>query len=293
MPSIPNYPALRPLELTDKPRLDELFAAMQPRISELTFANLYLFRTAHAYRLSRVADGLVVIGRGYGGEDYFLPPLCGTIPAILERLFAAGLTLYGADDDFRARYLGEPGLEIVDDRDGSDYLYRRQDLAELPGHRFHKKKNRINYFTSRHRHAVALFGERYLAGCLQLVDEWLQGHDESVSASLLPEAAATREALWLAGILDLEGVVVTVGGVAKAFVLGERLNHDTSVCHFEKADPQLEGLSQLIDREFNRRLFIDCTFVNREQDLGEPGLREAKSAYHPLELVRKYRVRRG
>jgi hypothetical protein len=53
----------------------------------------------------------------------------------------------------------------------------------------------------------------------------------------------------------------------------------------------MEGLSQLVNREFARLLFGDCRFVNREQDLGEPGLRSAKLSYHPVELVKKYRVR--
>jgi len=85
---------------------------------------------------------------------------------------------------------------------------------------------------------------------------------------------------------------VTVAGVVRAFALGERLNRETAVCHFEKADHFMEGLSQLVNREFSRLLFADCRFVNREQDLGEPGLRSAKLSYHPVELVKKFRVRR-
>jgi hypothetical protein len=80
--------------------------------------------------------------------------------------------------------------------------------------------------------------------------------------------------------------------VVRAFAIGERLNGDTAVCHFEKADHFMEGLSQLVNREFCRLLFSDCTYVNREQDLGEPGLRNAKLSYHPVELVKKYRMRR-
>ena len=97
----------------------------------------------------------------------------------------------------------------------------------------------------------------------------------------------------MAGELDLEGIVISVDGVVKAFVLGERLNRDTAVCHFEKAEPFMEGLSQLVNREFAARLFTDCRYINREQDLGEPGLRNAKLSYHPVELVRKFRARRA
>ena len=97
----------------------------------------------------------------------------------------------------------------------------------------------------------------------------------------------------MASRLGLSGLTVLVEGKVKAFVLGERLNRETSVCHFEKADPFLDGLYQLVDREFNRRFFIDCTWVNREQDLGEPNLRESKLSYHPVELVTKLRIRKA
>ena len=90
--------------------------------------------------------------------------------------------------------------------------------------------------------------------------------------------------------LGLAGVVVTVAGEVRAFAVGERLNRDTVVCHFERADHFMEGLSQLVNREFCRLLFSDCRYVNREQDLGEPGLRNAKLSYHPVELVRKLRI---
>ena len=110
------------------------------------------------------------------------------------------------------------------------------------------------------------------------------------STSLALETAACAEALQLAEPLGLQGVMVLVAGRVVAFALGERLNRETAVCHFEKADPFMEGAGQLVNREFCRLLFTDCLYVNREQDLGEPGLRGAKSSYHPVALLEKYRV---
>jgi len=290
---IPPYPDARDLALADKPLLDDIFSRLQPRVSEFTFANLYLFRVPHAYRLTMVGDSLVVLGRGYGGEEYFLPPLTGERGTALHVLLAKGLTLAVADGEFIEAHLNREGMEIVEDRDNFDYLYLRQELAELVGNRFHKKKNRVNYFTGRYGHVVELYGRNHLAGALALLDEWFRVRGEMESPSIAQEVAATREALELADSLGLTGVVVLVEGGVKAFALGERLNETTSVCHFEKSDPFLEGVSQLVDREFNRLLFTDCTFVNREQDLGEPGLRSAKLSYHPVELVRKFRVRKA
>lgn len=288
---IPAYPASRPLEMDDKPLLDGHFLSLQPRVSELTFAGLYLFRVAHAYRLTRVGDALVILGQGYDGRGYCLPPLGGDIPAALALLFAAGVSLYGADEAFAAAYLNVSGLELAEDRDSFDYLYLREELATLPGNRFHKKKNRVNYFTARHAFQVDLLAERHRGGCLALLNEWGRSAKAEGKPSFKLELDATAEALEKAGLLGLEGVVVTVAGQVVAFALGERLNRGTAVCHFEKADPFMEGLSQLVNREFCRLLFTDCRFVNREQDLGEPGLRTAKLSYHPVELVKKYRAR--
>jgi len=293
MMEVPHYPESRPLELADKPLLDGIFAALQPRISEFTFANLYLFRKAHGYRLSMVGDALVLLGKGYDGNPYLLPPLTGDVGAAADRLLVEGLTLYGADEPFVDRYLPGGALQVTEDRDSFDYLYLRSDLAELPGNRYHKKKNRINYFAGRHEYSVEPYGERHLDGCLRLLDEWVRVHADILSSSLMLEAEATREALGIVGGLGLKGLVVIVEGEVKAFVLGEQLNRETSVCQFEKADPFLDGLYQLINREFSRLLFTDCGYVNREQDLGEPNLRESKLSYHPVELVKKFRVRKG
>lgn len=286
---VPGFPVTRPLELCDKPGFDRLFRDAPPSVSEFTFANLYLFRRAHDYRLAMVEGALVVLGKGYGGEPYFLPPF-GPAEAALKTLFAGGMTLYGADEAFAAAHLASPKLAVAEDRNNFDYVYLREEMATLPGNRYHKKKNRISYFSARHQFTVELLAQHHLPGCRNLLDDWTRVRQEQHSGSAVEEASAAAEALQLAGELGLQGVVVLVEGDVKAFALGEKLNGDTSVCHFEKADPFMEGLYQLVDREFCRLLFTECTFVNREQDLGEPNLREAKLSYHPVRLVKKYRA---
>ena len=290
---IPLYPASRPLSMEDKQQLDKLFAQLQPRISELTFAGLFLFRRAHDYRLTQVQDSLVLLGKGYDAKPYFLPPLGGDVAGALAVLFHDGRELYGADETFAARYLTESGLAVSEERDSFDYLYLREELATLPGNRFHKKKNRISYFSSRHDYTVDYYSPKHRCGCLTLLDSWYKMAEHEEKTSLDLELEAATEALTTAEALGLEGIVVLVAGEVRAFALGERLNRDTAICQFEKADPFMEGLAQLVNREFAARVFTDCTYLNREQDLGEPGLRSAKLSYHPAELVKKYRAWRG
>jgi hypothetical protein len=288
--SIPDYPATRPLAITDRQLLDELFQAIRPTVSELCFANLFLFRRVHRYNLCRLDNCLLVSGCGYDGQPYFLPPLSGDRGLAAHRLLADGQTLYGIDEQFLAEHLAGGNYRISADRDNDDYLYRRSDLAELPGKAFHKKKNRINYFTARHEYTVEEFSVAHLAGAISLLNDWQRVHQLVASKSLAAEIDATREGLVLAAEIGLTGVTVLVGGSVAAFALGEMLNETTAVCHFEKAAPFLEGLAQLVNREFSRRLPPACIHINREQDLGESGLREAKLSYHPLALVNKFRV---
>lgn len=288
--AIPPYPSARPLELGDRPLLQEQFQKLQPLVAEFSFANLFLFRHIHCYQLSTLDDSLLISGRGYDGQQYVLPPLSGDLGETARRLLAEGWTLFAADERFVAAHLGHYRYAVAADRDNDDYLYLRSDLAELPGKRFHKKKNRISYFTARHPYTVDTFSRRHLAGALALLDQWARVHHDA-DRSIQTETEATREGLELAEELGLGGVVVlTASGVA-AFALGEKLNDSTYVCHFEKADPFLEGASQLVNREFSRSLPAEYTFINREQDLGVSGLREAKLSYHPTGMVRKFKVR--
>ena len=290
---IPFYPASRPLALGDKPLLDAIFLALGPRVSEFCFAGLYLFRHAHGYRLTRMGETLIIAGKGYDGGSYVLPPLGGDISGALALLFADGWELYAADEEFAGRYLNNKELRMIEDRDSFDYLYLREELATLPGNRYHKKKSHINYFARRNVYHCEPFEPRHRDDCRALLRKLQVMESTEHMPSLRLELDAAVEAVELAGSLELSGVVVIVDGRVEAFSLGERLNRDTAVCHFEKANPFFEGIAQVVNREFAARLFTDCRFVNREQDLGEPGLRTAKLSYHPLELVRKYRVQHG
>jgi hypothetical protein len=287
---VPTYPDVRPLELSDRELLQDHFRLLQPTVSELSFANLYLFRQVHCYTLSILNDSLVVSGCGYDGRPYALPTLSGDRGETARMLLAEGNTIYGADEQFVVEQLSGMGYVIASDRDNDDYLYLRSELAELPGKRFHKKKNRINYFTSRFGYTVEPFSPVHLEAALQLLERWRQVHDDGASRTQSAEAAATREALCLANQLGLSGVVVLTERGVSAFALGEQLSDMTNVCHFEKADPFIEGVSQLVNREYSRSIPGEITYINREQDLGENGLREAKTSYHPVAMVRKFRV---
>jgi hypothetical protein len=102
---------------------------------------------------------------------------------------------------------------------------------------------------------------------------------------------AVREALYHMPELSLEGGIIMMDNNVTAFTLGERLNEQTAVIHIEKADMEIRGLYNMINQQFCEHRWQDVSFINREQDLGDPGLRAAKQSYNPLRLIEKFTIR--
>lgn len=104
------------------------------------------------------------------------------------------------------------------------------------------------------------------------------------------DALARRLAAF--GPLELEGVKITLGPESIAFSLFSALNSQMADIHFKKADPAVKGASQMINWETATRLADRFKYLNREQDLGIPGLRQAKRSYDPECLLLPYHLRR-
>ena len=63
-----------------------------------------------------------------------------------------------------------------------------------------------------------------------------------------------------------------------------------AVIHIEKANADIPGLYQFINKEFLVNEFPYAGIINREDDLGIEGLRRAKESYYPIDYARKYYV---
>ncbi|GAB4260802.1 DUF2156 domain-containing protein [Deferrisoma sp.] len=298
MTRIPAYPAFAPLELGHRDELAPRLRALEPEISEFTFANLYLFRNAHRYEVSRFGEAFLILGRGYDGNAYAFPPIGPPDPeavgAVVAELRRRGSTpvLFPVPGAWVDARFPPPSWRAAADRDQADYVYRRDDLAHLPGRRYHKRRNRLLKFLREHAEGYVYeeLGDEHAGQCLRLAEGWCEIRCSADRPSTFEETRACREALELRDQLGLRGGVIRVGGRVRAFCLGEPLNASTFVVHFEKTEPGWEGLAQVINRDFCLHSLEGYEYVNREQDLGDPGLRQAKEAYHPAFLAEKFRV---
>ena len=286
-----DYPLFRDLSVDQRPILHPLFQALPEGISEFTFANLYLFRKAHRYAISRLPAKLFVIaGRDgsdpRGGDSFFMLPFGLPEREILDDLFARFGKMKAVSES-QAVALARMGCRAEEDRDNFDYVYSRAELSALAGPKYHKKKNQINKFLRNHLAEGRPLLEEHLPEALRVLAEWRESREDP------GDYEAAREALERAEELQLCGGIYYVGGEPVAYTLGEENARGTSfVIHFEKAVrvERYGGIYQFMNQVFASILPEKYDTINREQDLGDAGLRQAKESYNPVGFVRKFRA---
>jgi hypothetical protein len=172
-------------------------------------------------------------------------------------------------------------------RDYFDYLYLRRDLVELRGKYLQAKRNHVNKFLRTYAHEYLPLTPSLAPECLQLEEEWCLRHGDAPSESLRNERQAMTLALNHVAELQLLGGAIRVNGKLVAFAYGAPVTTDTFGIHIEKADASIGGAYNMINQELARRVPEHYTYINREEDLGIPGLRQAKGSYHPYLLLEK------
>lgn len=281
---IPAYPRKAQLAMIQRAALHPLFQGLAEGISEFTFANLYLFRKTHNYEVAQLESGLIVFTGRDGNEPFFMTPFGLPDEAALRALFAEFKSLKCGGQK-QAEELQAQGYEVREDRDNFDYLYRRQDLAELTGRKYSKKRNQIKAFINNYDYTGRPLVEELIPDALQVLEQWRSEHENP------GDYEAAREALENCEPLQLCGGVYYADNKPAAYSLGEENMRGRSfVIHFEKAVSGYKGLWQFINQAFASILPEHYETVNREQDLGDEGLRAAKMSYKPVDFVKKYRA---
>ncbi len=281
---IPSFPNFAQLDLQHRGVLHPLFQQLQDGISEFTFANIYLFRNSHHYQVSRLSENLLVIAGSDEGKAFFMLPFGFPETGLLQELFKKFSSMKCVSAA-QAPILEQMGYVVTADRDNFDYLYRRQDLAELAGRKFHKKRNLIKAFVSNFSYEARPLLEEYVPDAMKILDSWRQGRDNP------GDYTAAKEALEKGEVLQLCGGIYYVAGTPVAYSLGEELMGGRSfVIHFEKAVGEYKGLWQFVNQAFASILPDTYEVINREQDLGDEGLRHAKLSYQPVDFIKKFRA---
>lgn len=173
------------------------------------------------------------------------------------------------------------------DRDNCDYIYDSSKLISLSGKKLHSKKNHLNSFRRNYNFRYRRMLQSDIPDCKALFNTW---YDEKNGDENYLEESKTATFKLLDNIdnLGLIGGVIEVEGKIIACSVGERISDDTALIHIEFADRNYSGSYATINQQFVEHEWSDCLYINREEDMGDEGLRRAKESYQPIKLINVY-----
>ncbi|MCR4962340.1 MAG: phosphatidylglycerol lysyltransferase domain-containing protein [Firmicutes bacterium] len=288
----------RPITLADKSLFDQFLDAGNHSLITYNFANLYLWR--HWDRFTwQIQNDALCIKSEYNGRSMTLPPICQDRENLLattedlirqyrENSLPFIMTEVSQDmwEFFEQAWPGR--FRAEEHRSGANYIYRREDLANLKGKHYDSKRNHIHRFEKEYP------DYQFVPLCRDLVDPckqrqkaWRYSHNPD-NEQLILEEQGIMDALDHYQELGLSGACLLVNGQLEGFTLGNRLDGQTWAVHIEKGNMQIHGSYQIINRLYARDYCQDAVFINRAEDMGDPGLRKSKLSYHPCRLENKY-----
>lgn len=285
------------LKLSEKEQYNAILLAEPARGCEYSFANQFLWGRQQA----ALIHGCIALFSHFEGRSVYPYPIGqgdkqAVIAEILqdakERGLPCRITNMLPEDrkELEAWFPGQFYCRM--DRDGFDYVYAIDDLADLRGRKFQKKRNHFNRFAAAHPdYVVKPLDEATLPVAKKLVEDWYARRlQEDPNGNYVLERVAIGKAFANYQGLGMEGLLLLDGENAIAMTMGSRLAEDTFDIHFEKALETVDGAYAAINCEFARYLrlkYPQAAFLNREDDMGLEGLRKAKLSYNPHHMVEK------
>lgn len=284
------------ITLEDKVWMDTKFAEDDRNACEYTFANNFIWRKVYQVEVAEIAGCLVIRFWENGKCCYSYPVGAGDKRAAIEWLLfwceknKERLQMSPLSPEDRTQLLTWfPGRFLVEaDRDDFDYIYSQEKLATLAGKKLHGKRNHIARFKDGDDWSYEPMTADNLEECRTMTYSWIKMRSEKWNEEMEEEVMVLHEAFDHMAELGLMGGVLRKAGEIVAFTMGESLNSDTFVVHFEKAYPDMQGAYPMINQQFVQNVCQNYTYVNREEDTGDLGLRKAKLSYYPEILLKKY-----
>lgn len=286
------------LELEHIPLIRPFFLQQNRRICDCTIGSTLMWRNYFDNCFAIVDDTLIFRSRYLDGQFAFTVPIGKNPERLLElteeycreqEIALEFCTVTPNDLELlRSRW---PDLKVEENRDWYDYLYESRDIVRFSGRKYAAQRNHIHRFE---RDCPDWSFERMTADHVEEVRSFYRGFlQERTKEGETAQAEVGEifevldhfdEYAFLGGILRVEGKIAGIS-------MGE-IVRDTLYVHIEKADVRYSGVYQKLVNCFAREFVTDeVRYINREEDVGDPGLRKSKLSYHPIALQEKYTVR--
>lgn len=286
----------RNIKLSDKPWIDELLSYNDFRGAEFCFTNLFIWESVFSSRIARFNDFLLLKSGEGENTKYLIPVGRGVLRDAIEYLKQDAiergiqLKIIGIPKE-KVSEISElfPEASINEERNSFDYIYESEKMITLSGKKLQPKRNHLARFKELPGWSYEEITRDNISECVEFNKLWCKetgicGEDPSLES----EMCAVGNALANYFELGLKGGLLRLDGKVVAYTVGEKINSDTVIIHIEKAFAGIRGCYQMINREFAERIASEVKYINREDDAGDLGLRQAKMSYYPVFLQEKY-----
>ena len=260
-------------------------------ICDYNFINLLIWSKGDNLQY-KIENNVIYIKGEYLREiTYFLPVSLDSdineVKTAINEILKKGYSINLIPENWKIKL--EEIYFFEEQHDSFDYCYLLEELAFLKGRKYTKKRNKINQFMKKYDFKY----EKIELSNIKLVKEfqsnWISDEKVKNNKEIIKENLGIKEVLNNYFNLNLCGGVLFVDNYVVAYTIGEKIGNQMCV-YIEKADEKYIGSYQMINTMFLRENADGIKIVNREDDAGVEGLREAKESYFPLELLKKYKI---
>ncbi len=292
MRPIPSYPNFEPIGAYMHNELYPFLNNLEGGISEFTFLALLFHQKKYNYEISTLGNNVYVLtGKDKYGFFFSVLGGCPGKDNALQLIEKYGRWKHISEDIHESckDAFEALNMDVEEDRDNADYLYLREKLASLAGKSLHKKRNLANNFEKNYICDVKPLDVSTAKDAGDVLDKWQSTRPEGLTS----DYEQCFFALSLLAFTDQHGWVIYADSKPVGWALGEYIaNGKMFVVHFEKGLDEYKGVYQYVNRATAQRLPESVIYINREQDLGDEGLRQAKMTYRPVGFVQKYRLKK-
>lgn len=295
----------KPVTAEDIAKIIPFFGLRPDKTCESVFLDSFLWRDYYHIQYTIYEEKGLLWKMEQEGKTYTsipscrqedLPELFGIMKDYFNQTLGEPLRIYLADEESLEFLKLDPAeFSIEEAVDLKDYLYDGEAMRTLSGRKLHKKKNRVNSFirTYEGRYEFCRLCCSDRQDVWEFLDKWRAGKNEpeEVMEGLDEEIVGIHEILKNCSYIPAKMVGVYIDGELQAFSVGSYNSREKmAVIHIEKANPEFNGLYQFINQQFLIHEFPEAVLVNREDDVGIPGLRKSKMSYNPIGFARKFMV---
>jgi len=282
------YVDFEPLELKHKKILDEYFKLNRVEVSEFNFTEMFIWRKLRNTKIGFINENICIATEKTTGKIFYKPFGNKKIKETIKFIFDNKLCdlIYGyTESEIKELNLDDEYI-VEKDRDNFDYVYLTQDLINLKGRKYDGKRNHIKRFKQLNYKIVEITKDM-LEGIKNFQKKWCEDRLCDEDLSLKDESVAVNELLNNFENLSVFGAALFIDNNIEGYTIATELNSETSVIIIEKANPQIKGIYQGLNQLFAEQFLHKYKYINREQDMGNEGLRRAKMSYYPYCFIEK------